>query len=69
MAPDVFSINPDSSGLCDASDCEDVIVEGNMFLDGDGLLCKMQKFQVFSYKAYSIVLYCYIVELKRNILC
>lgn len=41
---DVFLVNFDSSGLCDIFDCEDVIVEGNMFLYGDGLLCKMEKF-------------------------
>nr|XP_022298863.1 von Willebrand factor D and EGF domain-containing protein-like isoform X2 [Crassostrea virginica] len=45
IPPEVLSVNQDSGGLCDASDCEEVTVHGNMFLDRKDLMCKMTRFQ------------------------
>ena len=49
IPPDVLSVNHYSGGLCDVSDCEEVTVQGNMFLDRKDLRCKMTRFQVFIY--------------------
>nr|XP_022298866.1 von Willebrand factor D and EGF domain-containing protein-like isoform X2 [Crassostrea virginica] len=45
IPPDVLSVNHYSGGLCDVSDCEEVTVQGNMFLDRKDLRCKMTRFQ------------------------
>ncbi|XP_062621129.1 von Willebrand factor D and EGF domain-containing protein-like [Saccostrea cucullata] len=45
IPPDVFSINPHSGGICDVANCEEAVVEGDMFLDRENLTCKMTRFQ------------------------
>lgn len=46
--PIVYGINIENGGLCDVHDCEEAIVEGNLFLDRKGLTCKMRRIEVLS---------------------
>lgn len=46
VPPDVFSIDIGSGDICDRSNCNEVFVDGDGFLNTETLTCRLQQFFV-----------------------
>lgn len=57
VPPDVFSIDIGSGDICDRSNCNEVFVDGDGFLNTETLTCRLQQFFVSREMLIIIVLY------------